>query len=73
METCPICKTKINDDSNLIIMSNHIEHRFYSKKCIKKFVENPFKYLPHVKIKYDINKIDNSKKNNTRLYIDQIK
>ncbi len=49
METCIICGSKIAEESNLIIMSNKVDHHFYSHNCIKEFVKNPRGYLPPVK------------------------
>jgi YHS domain-containing protein len=61
MDTCLICGSKIPVDSNLIIMSNKIEHYFYSKNCVGKFVENPDKYLTPLKLNHDFYKIEKGK------------
>lgn len=61
MDTCLICGSTIPVDTNLIIMSNKIEHYFYSKNCVEKFVENPNKYLVPLKFNYDFYKIEKGK------------
>ncbi len=61
MDICLICGSTIPVDSNLIIMSNKIEHYFYSKNCVEQFVENPDKYLSPVKLNYDFSKIERGK------------
>ena len=43
-----------------------MDNYFYSKECVKKFVEDPDKYLTPVKLNYDFYKIENDKKINIK-------
>ena len=62
MKKCIVCGKELTFYSKYLIRSREMDNHFYSKECVKKFVEDPDKYLDPVYLNYGSYKIGNETK-----------